>query len=152
MDFILFAFRCSAEYIRTPESCIVNVSVKVTAVTAERLRRFCFALDLAGNPELIERYKWWHRPGGPPAAVSRSLRAADIRELEIWLCGSRLFMVLEAGPNYDPAAKAARDAQDPDVLAWERLMWEFQKPLPGAHPGEKWVAAERIYALSEQPG
>ena len=148
----LFAFSCDAEYIRTLESYIANVSVKVTAVTPERLRRFCFALDLDENPELIERYKWWHRPGGPPAAVNRSLRAADIRELEIWLCGSRLFMVLEAGPNYDPAAKAARDAQDPDVLAWEQLMWEFQKPLSGARPGEKWVAAERIYALSEQPG
>lgn len=148
----LFAFSCDAEYIRTLESCIANVSVKVTAVTPERLRRFCFALDLDENPELIERYKWWHRPGGPPAAVNRSLRAADIRELEIWLCGSRLFMILEAGPNYDPAAKAARDAQDPDVLAWEQLMWEFQKPLPGARPGEKWSSAERIYALSEQPG
>jgi len=151
MGSFLFAFRCGAEYIRTDKSCIANVSVKVTAVTAERLRRFCFALDLDENPELIERYKWWHRPGGPPAAVNRSLRAADIRELEIWLCGSRLFMILEAGPNYDPAAKAARDAQDPDVLAWEQLMWEFQKPLPGARPGEKWITAERIYALSDQP-
>ena len=100
---------------------------------------------------MIERYKWWHRPGGPPETVSCSLRAADIRELEIWLCGSRLFMVLEVGPNYDPAAKAALDAQDPDIVAWERLMWEFQKPLPGARPGEKWIAAERIYSLSEQP-
>lgn len=122
-----------------------------TQRSAGRFRRFCFALDLNDNPELIERYKWWHRPGGPPEAVTRSLRAADIRELEIWLCGSRLFMLLEAGPNYDPAAKAARDAQDPDVVAWEQLMWEFQKPLPEAPPGAKWLAAERIYALSEQP-
>lgn len=60
-------------------------------------------------------------------------------------------MVLEAGPNYDLAAKEARDAEDPDILAWERLMWEFQKPLPWAAAGEKWIAAERIYALSEQP-
>jgi L-rhamnose mutarotase len=127
-------------------------SSTVTAAAAhDELRRFCFALDLKDEPELIERYKWWHRPGGPPSAIVRSLLAADIRELEIWLCGCRLFMVLEAGPNYDPAAKAARDAQDADVLAWERLMWEFQKPLPWAAAGEKWIAAERIYALSEQP-
>lgn len=122
-----------------------------SATTAEPLRRFCFALDLRDDPELIERYKWWHRPGGPPEAVTRSLLAADIRELEIWLCGSRLLMVLEAGPSYDPAVKAARDAQDPDVLAWEQLMWEFQQPLPGAACGQKWLAAQRIYALSEQP-
>jgi hypothetical protein len=30
-------------------------------------------------------------------------------------------------------------------------MWEFQKPLPGAAPGAKWLPAARIYALSEQP-
>lgn len=121
------------------------------ATAPNNLRKFCFALDLEDDRALIERYRWWHRPGGPPEAVVRSLLAADIRELEIWLCGSRLFMLLEAGPNYDPAAKAARDAQDPDVVAWERLMWEFQKPLPWAAAGEKWVAAERIFALSEQP-
>lgn len=126
-------------------------SVDVSLSSRERLRRFCFTLDLKVNPELIERYKWWHRPGGPPEAVIRSLRAADIRELEIWCHGSRLFMLLEAGPNYDPAVKAARDAQDPEVVAWEELMWEFQKPLPGAPPGEKWLATERIFALSDQP-
>jgi L-rhamnose mutarotase len=135
------------------EVSIVKVySSTATGATAHgKLQKFCFALDLKDDPELIARYKWWHRPGGPPAAVVRSLLAADIRELEIWRCGSRLFMLLEAGPGYDPAVKAARDAQDPDVVAWERLMWEFQKPLPWAAAGEKWVAAERIYALSEQP-
>ena len=114
-------------------------------------RRFCFALDLADDPELIERYKTWHAPGGPPAAVNRSIRAADIRELEIWLTGNRLFMIMEVGPGFDPAAKAQADAADPDVQAWEKLMWEFQRPLPWAKPDEKWVAMDRIYALSEQP-
>lgn len=122
-----------------------------STVAPTRPRRFCFTVDLTNDPQLIERYRWWHRPGGPPAAVTQALRAADIREMEIWLCGSRMFMLLEAGPDYDPAAKAARDARDPDVLAWEQLMWEFQRPLPAAAPGEKWMAAERIYALSEQP-
>ena len=36
------------------------------------------------------------------------------------------------------------------VQAWERLMWEFQQPLPWAAPGEKWVAMERIYELGAQ--
>ena len=114
-------------------------------------RRFCFALDLADDPELIEQYKTWHAPGGPPSAVNRSIRAADVRELEIWLTGNRLFMIMEVGPAFDPAAKAQADAADPDVQAWEKLMWEFQRPLPWAKPDEKWVAMDRIYALSEQP-
>jgi len=28
-------------------------------------------------------------------------------------------------------------------------MWDFQQALPWAAPGEKWVAAERIYDLSD---
>ena len=114
-------------------------------------RRFCFALDLTDDPQLIQRYKTWHAPGGPPAPVNRSIRAADVRELEIWLTGNRLFMIMEVGPAFDPSAKAKADAADPDVQAWEHLMWKFQRPLPWAEPGEKWVAMDRIYALSEQP-
>ena len=123
----------------------------MTDDTLDRTRRLCAALDLRDDPTLIARYKDWHRPGGPPAAVNRALRAADIRTLEIYLCGTRLFMVMEVGPDYDPARRAASDAANPDVAAWEELMWTFQQPLPGAAPGEKWVPAERIYALADQP-
>jgi L-rhamnose mutarotase len=113
-------------------------------------QRRCFALDLKDDPALIARYRQWHAPGGPPAAVNRSIRAAGIESLEIWLTGNRLFMIMETGPGFSLEAKAAADAADPDVQAWEALMWEFQQALPWAAPGEKWVAAERIYALSEQ--
>lgn len=114
-------------------------------------RRLCFVLDLADDPALIARYREWHRPGGPPAAVTRSIRDADIHALEIWLSGPRLFMVMDVGPDFSAARKAATDAADPDVQAWEQLMWEFQRPVPWAAPGDKWVAAEQIYALAEQP-
>ncbi|MFL6734730.1 MAG: L-rhamnose mutarotase [Sphingomicrobium sp.] len=120
-------------------------------MTEAELRRYCFALDLADEPQLIQRYKEWHRPGGPPAAVNRAIRAADVRELEIWLTGPRLFMIMDVGPKFDPAVKVAADVSDPDVQAWEKLMWEFQRPLPWAAQGEKWVSMERIYALSDQP-
>jgi hypothetical protein len=45
-----------------------------SAMATTRLRRFCFTLDLKDDPESIERCRWWHRSGGPPAAVSRELR------------------------------------------------------------------------------
>ena len=115
------------------------------------MTRHCFALDLQSDPALIARYEDWHRPGKVPAAVTRSIRAADIREMEIWRTGDRLFMIMETGPAFSPQAKAAADMASSDVQAWERLMWEFQKPLPGAADGDKWMAMRRIYALSEQP-
>jgi len=105
---------------------------------------------LHDNADQIARYRDWHRAGGPPAAVTCAIRADDVRELEIWLIGDRMFMIMEQGTAYDATAKAERDANNPDVQAWDALMRTFQKPLPFA-PDQTWVEMQRIYALSEQP-
>ncbi len=112
--------------------------------------RHCLALDLKDDPALIERYEAWHAPGAVPAAVIASIRQADIRDMQIWRLGGRLFMIMETGPNFSPEAKAAADMASEDIQAWERLMWEFQQPLPGAADGEKWMPMRRIFALDEQ--
>jgi L-rhamnose mutarotase len=109
-------------------------------------------LDLQDDPDAIAAYRDWHRPGGPPEAVTRSLRESGIEDMEIWQAGDRLVMVMETGPAFDPAAKTMRDATDPEIQAWERLMDRFQRRLPFAPEGVKWVATERIYALGDQPG
>ena len=33
------------------------------------------------------------------------------------------------------------------VQEWETLMWSYQKALPTAAPGEKWVRMEKIFSL-----
>jgi len=114
------------------------------------MRRLCFALDLKNDPALIAAYKAWHAPGKPPAAVTRAIRAAGISALQIHLTGNRLFMIMEVTPGFSLEAKAASDAADVDVQAWEKLMWTFQQALPFAAPGQKWVPAELIYDLDEQ--
>jgi L-rhamnose mutarotase len=112
--------------------------------------RLCFALDLKDDPALIEEYRRYHLPGGPPAAVTRALHASGVESLEIHLCGNRLFMILEAASGFSLDAKARADANDPDVQRWEQLMWRFQQRLPWSAPGQKWVPAEKIYDLGEQ--
>jgi L-rhamnose mutarotase len=51
--------------------------------------------------------------------------------------------------GFSPDAKAAADAADPRVQAWETLMSKFQQPLPFAKPGEKWVPMMRMFSLRE---
>lgn len=109
-----------------------------------------YCLDLKDDPETIAGYRKWHAPGAVPVAINRSIRDAGIEALEIFLAGNRLVMLLTPGPDFDPASKARADAANPDVQAWEKLMWDFQQTLPFAKPGQKWVEMEKIYALSEQ--
>ncbi|HUQ12242.1 MAG TPA: L-rhamnose mutarotase [Steroidobacteraceae bacterium] len=113
--------------------------------------RLCFALDLHDDAALIAEYEDWHRPGKVWPEITESIRKAGIREMEIFRIGDRLFMVIDADDTFSPTDKAAADARNPRVQEWEKLMWRFQKPLPQAKPGEKWLPAARIFALSEQP-
>ncbi|WP_044560214.1 L-rhamnose mutarotase [Azospirillum sp. B4] len=114
------------------------------------MKRHVLMLDLKSDPALIERYCQWHAAGKVPPAVVRAIRQAGILEMEIHLCGDRLAMIMEVADDYDPAAKAEADAADVDVQAWEALMDTFQRPLPWAKAGEKWVPADRIFSLADQ--
>jgi L-rhamnose mutarotase len=119
-----------------------------------KLRRECFAVDLKDDPACIESYKHWHRAGGPPPDVTRSLRAAGIAALDIYLIGNRLFMIIDFEPKYSADAKAAVDAANPQVRAWNALMNEMQQELPFARSDAasgKWRALEHIYSLAAQP-
>jgi L-rhamnose mutarotase len=118
---------------------------------SEIVRR-CFVVDLVDDPEMIARYRAWHAPGGPPSAVTAAIRADGVSDLQIWQVGDRMVMMMEqdAALAADSAGKAARDAANPEVQAWDALMRTFQRPLPFA-PDTTWVEMERIYALSEQP-
>ena len=107
-------------------------------------------LDLQDDPEAIAAYRFWHRPGRPPDAVTRAIRASGVTALDIWQVGDRLVMLMETAPDFDPAASAARDAENPEVQAWETLMNRYQRPLPFAAAGEKWVETERIFSLDDQ--
>ena len=108
-------------------------------------RRYCLALDLKDDPQLIAEYKRHHEKIWPE--ITRSLKDSGIEDLEIYLLGTRLFMILEANDSFSFAAKAEADRTNPKVQEWEQLMWKFQKSLPEAKPGEKWILMDRIFKL-----
>ena len=116
------------------------------------MTRRVLILDLKDDPALIAAYEAHHAPGSVPEAIVRSIRDSGIDKMEIFRSGNRLVMLMETGSSFDPAAKAAADAADPDVIAWEELMDRCQLRLPWAPPATKWLGAERIFALSEQSG
>lgn len=107
-------------------------------------RTLCFALDLADQPDLIAEYERHHEPGNVWPEVLRDIRDQGYREMQIWRTGNRLVMVVEVDEDF-PRHRSA----EPKVAQWEELMWKFQKALPHASPGEKWVPMHKIFDLEE---
>lgn len=115
----------------------------------QRDKRYCLALDLKDDPELIEEYKQYHAPGKGWPEITKSIKDAGILDMEIYLIGHRLFMVMDVDQHFSFDKKAAADADNKAVAEWEALMWKFQEPLKWAKPGEKWVLMDQIYKLPE---
>ena len=110
-------------------------------------RRYCLTLDLKDDPNLIAEYKKHHEKIWPE--ITDSIKRSGIEDLEIYLLGARLFMIMEVNDRFSFAAKAEADRNNPKVQQWEQLMWKFQQPLPKAKPGEKWLLMERIFKLEK---
>ena len=108
-------------------------------------RRYCLTLDLKDDPKLIAEYKRYHEHIWPE--ISQSIKESGIEDMEIYVLGTRMFMIVEVNEPFSFEAKAAADQSNPTVREWEQLMWTFQQPLPEAKPGEKWLLMERIFKL-----
>jgi L-rhamnose mutarotase len=115
-----------------------------------RMQRLVYALDLHDDPVLIAEYEAWHRRDKVWPSVIESLRASGMSNLELFRTGNRLVLIIDAPDDFSPKAKAAADASNPEVQAWEQLMWSFQKRLPWAPPGTKWVLMDRIFSLADE--
>ena len=107
--------------------------------------RFCFTLDLKDDPKLIAQYKRYHEKVWPE--IVESIKGSGIEDMEIYLLGTRMFMIMEVSDTFSFDKKAKADVQNPKVQEWEELMWRFQQALPQAKKGEKWLRMERIFKL-----
>jgi L-rhamnose mutarotase len=110
-------------------------------------RRFCLTLDLKNDPELIAEYKRYHQKIWPE--ITRSIKDSGIEDMEIYLLGTRMFMIMEVNETFSFATKTKMDQSNPKVQEWEALMGTFQQTLPQAKPGEKWLLMERVFKLEE---
>jgi L-rhamnose mutarotase len=108
-------------------------------------RRYCLTLDLKNDPKLIAEYKKYHERIWPE--ITASIRESGIEDMEIYLLGTRMFMIMEVSESFSFARKASADAANPKVQEWEQLMWKFQQALPEAKAGEKWMLMERVFKL-----
>ena len=109
------------------------------------MTKYCFALDLKDDEKLISEYKKYHQEIWPE--ITKSIVDAGILNLEIFNVHNRLFMIMEVDASFSFEEKDKLDKNNVKVQEWEALMWKYQKGLPMAKKGEKWVLMDRIYQL-----
>ena len=111
------------------------------------VKRFCQTLDLKDSPELIAEYRRRHSEGEAWSEILDGIREVGILEMEIYIVGTRLFMIVETPLDFNWSEAMARLSTLPRQQEWEDYMSEFQKAAPGASSDEKWVLMERMFHL-----
>jgi len=112
------------------------------------LKRYCKILELVDNPKLIAEYKRHHTPGAVWPEITEGTKSVGIREMEIYLSGTTLFMIMETAPEFDHDSAMKRLAELPRQSEWEALMSKYQKSDPASSAKDKWRMMERIYTLN----
>ena len=113
------------------------------------VKRFCQTLDLKDNPQLIAEYRRRHSEGEAWSEIIEGIRQVGILEMEIYLVGTRLFMIVETPLDFDWDSAMARLATLPRQQEWEDYMSEFQAAEKGASSDEKWRMMESKSHLYE---
>ncbi len=111
------------------------------------IKRYCQTLDLRNNPELIAEYRRRHAKGNAWPEILDGIRQVGILEMEIYILGTRLFMIVETPEDFNWDEAMAKLATLPRQAEWEDYMAMFQQAEAGAKSNEKWQLMERMFHL-----
>ncbi len=110
-------------------------------------KRFCKTLTLENDPQLIDDYKKVHAAGATWPEITQGMLDVGILDMEIYLVGTRLFMIMDTVPDFDHEAAMKVLATKPRQSEWEAYVSKFQRTSAEASADEKWQLVERIYKL-----
>lgn len=110
-------------------------------------KEIAFALDLKDDPGTVAEYCDWHMKVWPE--IMRGMAKYGVLAQNIYLIGSRMFMVLQVEDDFDYRVDFARYMHEtPRASDWDRLMRNLQQPVPGKQEGDWWAPMERVYDLN----
>jgi len=77
------------------------------------------------------------------------MREVGIIDMEIYIFGTRLFMIMDTIADFDHDKAMAELAKKPRQSEWEAYVSRFQQSSAEATADEKWQLMERIYKLDK---
>ncbi len=111
------------------------------------VRRYVRTLRLREDDALIAEYRLRHSREKIWKEVLAGIKEVGILEMEIYIRGTELVMILETPADLDLDAAMSRLATLPRQQEWEDYMAMFQNAGPGATSSEKWQPMERMFHL-----
>ena len=114
---------------------------------ADNYKRYCKALKLENDNQLIEEYKKVHAPGAAWPEITQGMKDVGIVDMEIYLLSNQLFMIMDTIPDFNHDEAMTVLATKPRQSEWEAYVSRFQKTSAEVSADEKWQAMERIYKL-----
>ena len=112
-------------------------------------KRYCKTLTLEDDARLIEDYKKVHAAGAVWPEITQGMIDVGILDMEIYITGTRLFMIMDTVPDFDHEKAMIELAAKPRQSEWEAYVSRFQRTSAEASADEKWQLIERIYKLGE---
>jgi L-rhamnose mutarotase len=113
-------------------------------------KRYCKTLSLEDDQQMIEEYKRVHAPGATWPEITQGMIEVGILDMEIYIMGTRLFMIMDTIPEFDHERDMAELATKPRQSEWEAFVSRFQKTTSEATADEKWQLMECIYTLERK--
>ena len=112
-------------------------------------KRNCQTLSLKNNPILIEEYRKIHSEEKAWPEIRAGIRAVGILEMEIYILGSQLFMIIETPLDFDWKIAMDKLSNLPRQAEWEKYVSKFQDCPYLSSSAEKWKLMERMFYLYE---
>jgi L-rhamnose mutarotase len=113
------------------------------------MKTFVYTLKLKDDPEVILKYKEYHKSVWPE--VEASLQGVGIIRMRIYLLGRRLVNIMDTKDEFEPERDFASYTEgNPIVQRWDAMMVEFQEKVPVAKEGEWWALMEQVYELDSE--
>ena len=111
------------------------------------VKRYVQTLDLKDDPQLIALYRKAHSREEAWQEILDGIRQVGILEMEIYILGNRLVMIVDTPVDFQWDAAMARLATLPRQQEWEAYVARFQQCADGATSDEKWHMMERMFHL-----
>lgn len=112
-------------------------------------KKFVQMLDLKDDAELIKAYRKQHAAENMWPEIMAGIKEVGILEMEIFIQGNHLVMIVETPADFDWNTAMSRLATMPRQQEWETWNSQFQACNPNDTSDEKWKMMELMFHLYE---